>query len=536
MMKYFIDTIIGGGKIDSIIYFALVFLGVYIFMGFIAILIKYLIVILENRIVTDIRNEMFKNIVFQPLSFYREHKVGAAMERILRDADVVHSIWGFLFPSVFCSVLTFITTFAIIFAQSMLIALLSLLAIAIYVFIFKYYNEKLRKLYNDTRNDIDSINTSITDAWNGAKEIKIFMIEKLIIKKFEKIINLLRKDKVNMAIKNELSKQLMSFATTLGTLFTLCIGGYLVMKGNLTIGTLVALQAYVAKLYSPAQDIADMAVDYKKYQVNLERISQILYLDREEVVKETEHIPMECSVEIQNVGFSYGNNNVLKDISFEMKGKGKIAVVGKSGAGKTTLINLLLGFMNPSKGKVFIGGHDIADYPLDNLRRNITLVSQDTFLFNMSVYDNIRIGNPEAGEEELQKVARLLEIDKIVDNLPDKMNTVIAEMGKNVSGGQLQRISIARALLKKSPIMIFDEATSNIDSQSEQIIHDILDKVKKNALVIVVSHRLSSLKDADMIYVLDNGSIIESGKLEELSSYDGAFASLFRDQFIDKVS
>lgn len=534
MMKYFIDEIITFKKVDSIVYFALVFLGVYLIMAVLAIILKYLIVALENKIITDIRLEMFKNIIYQPLNFYSEHKLGAAMERILGDAEVVHSIWGFLFPSAFSSILSFVATFIIIFNQSILIALLALVAISIYIFVFKFYNEKLRKLYFSVKNDIDNINISVTDAWNGAKEIKIFQLEKLIVKKFKEVIGILKKDTVDMSVKNEFSKQLMSLATTLGTLFTLGLGGYLVIKGQLTIGTLVALQAYVAKLYSPAQDIADMAVDFKKYSVNLERIAQILYLKKEEVYEETQYAKMTSAVEVNNVYFNYNENHVLSDISFQMNHAGKVALVGKSGAGKSTIINLLLGFIKPARGTVMIGGNNILNYPLDNLRRNITLVSQDTYLFNMSIYENIKIGNPKASEEEVLNVVRMLQIDLFTDNLPEKLNTIVSEFGKNLSSGQLQRISIARALLKKSPIMIFDEATSNIDSQSEQIIHEVLEDMKKESLIIVISHRLSSIKNADKIYVLEQGQIVESGTIEELVNKNEFFTGIFEKQFLEK--
>lgn len=531
-MQYFIDEVITKRDIRNIILFAGLFLSVYLLMGAIALIIKYLIVHLENDIVTDLRNTMFGKLVHLPLVFYREHKSGPVLERLVRDTSVVHSVWGYLFPSIFSSVLSFIATLVIIISKSWLVALLSLLTIFIYVFVFRYYNEKLRKLYMNTREDADQMNTSITDVWNGSKEIKLFQLENVFIRRFEKLGSILKGHNCNMEITSEFSSQLMSLATTLGTLVTLCVGGYLVIRGELTIGMLIALQTYVAKLYAPAQDIADMAVDYKKYQINFERINQILTLDGQNVFGNYCEKKIEGAICLDHVSFCYGSNEILKNISVELPCQGKIALAGKSGSGKTTFLNVLMGLEQPSSGRILWGSRAFGETSLDELRGNISFVPQAPYLFNMSVYDNICIGNPQASEKEIQNVIRLMEIDKIVEAFPDKLDTVVAEMGKNLSGGQLQRISIARALLKKAPVLILDEATSNVDSISEQIIQKALDEIKESTLVIMVSHRLSSLKDVDCIYVLDNGHICQKGKFSELLSEEGAFKTLFREQII----
>lgn len=532
LMQYFIDEVITKKEIRNIILFAFFFLSIYLLMGAIALVIKYLIVHLENNIVTDLRNTMFSRIVHLPISFYREHKLGPVLERLVRDTSVVHSIWGYLFPSIFSSVISFAATLFIIVRKSWLIAVLSLFTICIYVCVFRYYNEKLRKLYMDTREDADKMSTSITDVWNGSKEIKIFQLENLFVNRFKKLSFILKGHNCNMEITSEFSSQLMSLATTLGTLVTLCVGGYLVIRGELTIGMLIALQTYVAKLYAPAQNIADMAVDYKKYQINFERINQILTLDEENVLRNSCEKKIEGAIRLDNVSFCYGSNEILKNISVELQHCGKIALAGKSGSGKTTLLNVLMGLEQPSSGRILWGSRTFEETSLDELRGNISFVPQASYLFNMSVYDNIRIGNPLASEKEIQNVIRLMEIDKIVEAFPDKLDTVVAEMGKNLSGGQIQRISIARALLKKAPVLILDEATSNVDSISEQIIQKALDEIKKSTLVIMVSHRLSSLKDVDCIYVLEDGRICQKGNFSELLSEEGIFKKLFSEQII----
>lgn len=532
LMQYFIDEVIPSQKVSAIIHFAAVFLGLYTAIALVALAIKYTVVRLENKIVLDIRSKMYTNLIYQPLGYYKEHNVGLAMERLLRDTEIVHSLWGFLFPSAFSSIATFIITYAIIFSKSWSIGVCSFVTIIAYIIVFKMYNNKLRALYLDARKDVDGMSTCITDAWGGAKEIKIFGFEEKIINKFYKFITLLKRDKTEMALKNELSKQLMSMATTIGSLATLTLGGYFVLKGDLTIGMMLALQTYVIKLYAPAQDIADMAMDYKKYTVNLERISELLFLEGEdfEVGKKISEKGLKEGIKFEEVTFAYGENEVLKDINLRMPSKGVVAIVGKSGEGKSTILNLLLGFIKPKSGGIQIDNENYAEVSLKAIRNNVTLVSQDAYLFNASIYENIRIGNPEATKEEIEEIVRRLGIDKIVAHLPNKLDTVVSEFGKNLSGGQVQRISIARALLKKAPIIIFDEATSNIDSHTEEIIYEVLDEMKQEHLIILVSHRLSSLRNADQIYILDQGHIVEQGSFQALNTESDYFAKLFNRQ------
>lgn len=530
LMEYFIDVIIPNKNMKHILYFAIFFMCIYLIMLGLAVTIKYLIVRLENNIAADLRNRMFANTIYQPIKYYKEHQLGATMERVLKDTGVVHSIWGYLFPSIFSSLLTFVATFMIVFTKSYIIGLLSLVAIGCYVFVFKYFNEKLRTLFWKARGDVDEMNAAVTDAWNGAKEIKAFQIEGLVINRFKKINTLLKKHNCEMEIQEEFSSQLMSLATTLGTLITLVVGGYFVMKGDMTIGALVAIQAYVAKLYTPAQNIADMAVDYKVYQVNLQRMEEILGLTGENPIDDKNGMDLSGEIRFENIDFSYDKTPVLKNLTFTLGHNGQVAIVGPSGAGKSTILNLLLGFENPIEGKIVWGDTELGKSNYGMLRQNIALASQDAYLFNMSVYDNIKIGNPNASEEEIQRIIKLLEIDRIAEKFPNKLNTIVSEMGKNISGGQLQRISIARALIKNTPVLILDEATSNIDSQSEQLIQDILSEFKKRMLIIIVSHRLSSLKNSDKILVIEEGELKQEGTLEELAVKEGVFKTLFEEQ------
>ena len=530
LMEYFIDEVLPSKDPGNVVKFVLAFIGIYLLMSVIAILIKKNVVGLENNIVTEIRTKMFDNVVKQPLSFYQQHQFGAVNERLVRDTAVVHSIWGYLFPSIFSSVISFVATMVIIIRRSWIIAAFSVVSIGIYLLVFKLYNEKLRSLYLETRGDADQIGASMTDAWNGSREIKSFRLENLITGKFNRINLLLKKHNMNMAIKQEFSNQFMSLATTLGTLTTLCVGGLMVMRGQMTVGILVALQAYVAKLYKPAENIADMAVDYKKYQVNIQRMAQLYYLEGSEQVDSDAAGSISGNIVFDKVNFAYNEKSVLKDVSFETPDKGVIAIVGKSGAGKTTIMNILMKFINPSSGEIKIGDRNYSTCTPGEVRNSISLASQDSYLFNMSIMDNIRLGNPSVSEDRLKYVIELLEIDKFASSFPKGMDTVIAEMGKNISGGQVQRIAIARALVKDTPILILDEATSNVDSNSETIIQSALEKIQDNKLIILISHRLSSLKKAQAIYVLEDGAITQSGSFAELLSEDGAFKQLFDEQ------
>lgn len=528
--RYFVDEILIANEIDRIPRFSILFVTLYVTMSIGGVLVKYMIITLTNTIAFDVRNELYNSIVYQPLKYHKEQSIGKILERTMRDADVVHSIWGFLLPSVFSSAITFSVILIFLLSQSVLITALALISVILYSFVFLRYNDKLRKQYEVIRSASDKINSSILEVWNGIKEVKIFQLEQIMLRRLSKETHMLKRNNINMGITREYSNNFMNLATILGTLITSVIGAYMVASGALSVGMLIAILAYVSKLFSPARDLADMGIDYKKYSVSLNRINQVLTQQKEQESSEKSPDLLHGNIEISNISFSYEKQPVLKNISLTLPQTGSIAIIGKSGSGKSTLTSLLYGLMTPANGTISIDGKLISEIPLSQLRSSIAIASQDAYMFNLSIYENIKLGNSSASESEISSVIRLLRIDELAENLPKKLDTVSAEFGKNISGGQLQRISIARALLKRAPILILDEATSNIDSQSEEIIHNALENIRESTLIIIISHRLSSLKNTEKIFVLDKGSIVQEGALCELVNSKGKFKEIFQEQ------
>lgn len=533
LVQYLFDNILAKKELQKLIYFVISLFALNLSIACVTFVKKYIISIIENNIILDIRKEMFSNIIYQQLPFYKTKNVGIIMQKILGDVEVIRSLWGFLFPSITGDIFQFVITFIIILKINTVLALLSLLVIISYMLVFRLFNEKLRTLFTKIRSNMDQINAFVNEMWNGIKEVKIFLSEIKTIQKFTDILKIFSHNNISMTVQDELSSQLLNLITSFGSLIVLSLGGYYVIKGKMSIGQIVAVQMYISTLYSPAKDIADAAIDYKKYSAVTSRISEILYLDKKEECNYLNSKKFSnVSLKFQNVEFNYGKDNVLKNISFEMKTGKVYGLVGKSGQGKSTIINLILRFYSPLKGVISINNKELNEIPLNDIRKNVTIISQDAFLFNTSILDNICYGNPDATEDEINSVIKKLEIDKIVENMPDKLNTIVSEFGRNFSGGQVQRIAIARAILKNSSILIFDEATSAIDSETENLVQDLIDEMKNEKLIILISHRLSSIKLADEVFMLEDGKVVEHGKIDNLKENGQYFKSLFKEQLI----
>ena len=531
LFRYLIDNIIPKHNITYIIYFIIGFIVINILARVISYYSKYLISIVENSIINDIRYKIYLKVLNQPLAYYKENKMGTVLQKSLNDVEAIRSLWGFLFPTSLSSIFMFIITFSIILKFNWIIAVLSLLTIIFYVFIFRYYNEKIRSLFLSVRQNMDQISSFISESWDGIKEIKIFQYESHQFKKYKQILEKLFNNHVSMAVNRNMSKQLLSFTSFLGPLIVLGVGGYYVMEGEMSIGTLIALHLYVRRLYKPSKDIADIAIDFNQYMVSVSRFSKLLSLESNiKTNKMSLEKNINGNISFHNVSFSYEDNHILNNISFNINKGEVIAIVGETGVGKSTIVDLLFGFIKPANGTIKIDGYDIKDLSLDVLRQHITLVAQDVYLFNTSIYNNVKIGNSNAKEEEILKVINKLKINDFACEMPNGVHSIVVEHGKNLSGGQIQRIAIARSLLKDCPIMLFDEATSAIDSNTEKLIHSAINDLKKEKTIVIISHRLSSLKNADRILVLEEGKIVEKGKVSSLIKNSFYFKKLFQEQ------
>lgn len=307
-----------------------------------------------------------------------------------------------------------------------------------------------------------------------------------------------------------------------------CIGGYGIMQSTISIGAIMAMIGNFSKIIAPFVKISDFSASYQECKVALKRVNSILQLYTSEKEKDY-NIEDICSISFKNVKFAYNESqNVLQGVTLKFD-YGKItALVGESGCGKTTIINLLLRLWTPQKGMIYVNDTPVDYISKDDIRKNISIVSQNTVLFDDTILNNICLNNKEVSENQVISICKKCGIYDFIRELPDGLNTVIGERGVKLSGGQKQRIEIVRALISDRPIIIFDEATSALDNNSENIIKDTIESIKQTHIIIVIAHRLTTIENADMIYVLENGKIAESGVHDQLISLNGQYAKLYR--------
>jgi ATP-binding cassette subfamily B protein len=327
---------------------------------------------------------------------------------------------------------------------------------------------------------------------------------------------------------------LVGLIVAVGTCLVLWFGARLVMDGGLSAGSLVVFILYLGKMYKPMQELSKMTDTYSKAVVGYERIREVLDTDKEiKDVRGAIRAPrFKGKIEFEHVAFSYDPQTpILKDVSLKIEPGQVAALVGPTGAGKTSIIGLIARFYDPTSGVVKIDGTDIKRYKQQSLRQQISFVLQETMLFHSTIWQNIAYGKPEASRKEIIEAAELANAAEFIDKLPDGYDTMLGERGMTLSGGQRQRIAIARAVIRNTPILVLDEPTSGLDSSSEKLVFEALDRLMKNKTTIVIAHRLSTIRNADVIFVIEDGRIVESGGHEQLMKQGGLYADLHNLQF-----
>lgn len=484
-----------------------------------------------NKIQREIRSVLFEKLLYQPLGYYGKQKLGEITQRVLSDVGVINSIFGFLFQHFISSSLMLTGSVIVLLNMSWKVTTLSLISVIAYVLVFKMYNAKLRSGYLETRKRLDAVSSELQESYLGVRDIKAFQAEPHKQLSFNDKLQYLFSSSYRFEKQSAGVHQLCYFFTIIGPLVVFFLGGLEVLRGIISIGTLIAIYSYVTKLYEPAMDISDAAFDLKNYLVSIGRIAEILNLDKAEGETTGKFVlpdKIDGNVVFDNVHFAYDEGiPVLNGLSLNLYRGKMVALVGATGSGKTSFSNLLLGFYKPQKGRILIDGQDINQISTKSLRRHVGLVPQDPFMFNVSIYENIRMGRPEASQKEIEEIVKLAQIEEFINKLPNGIKTIVGERGANLSGGQKQRIAIARALLKNPEIIIFDEATSAIDINTETAILETLNRIKANTALLIIGHRPSTVMAADEILVLKDGIIVERGTHEQLLNTGTEYKEIF---------
>lgn len=487
--------------------------------------------VMGAKIEYDMRAEIFGHFQKLSFSFYDDEKVGQLMSRITSDLFDITELLHHGPENVTISVIKIIGALAILLSINVRLALIAFLLVPFMLVYAYFFNKKMKQAFRVNRIKIAEINAQIEDNLSGIRVVKSFANEDLENKKF-KVGNdaFIEAKKNNYKYMGGYNSGLTAF-TTMINLLVIVSGGLMITKDMISVTDLVTFLLYINIFTDPIKTLIDFTEQFQNGYSGYERFLQILSIEPE--IKDSENAVsinnVKGDIKLEDVSFKYNDSShrVLKHINLEVKAGSYVALVGSSGAGKTTLCNLIPRFYEATSGKITIDGKDIKDIKLKDLRDNIGIVQQDVYLFVGTVYDNIRYGRPDATREEVIAAAKEANAYNFIMSLPNGFETDIGQRGIKLSGGQKQRISIARVFLKNPPILIFDEATSALDNESEKIVQESMEKLAKNRTTMVIAHRLSTIRNAEKILVLTDKGIEEQGTHKELMDKHGIYYDLY---------
>jgi len=509
---------------------------VVIFKGLAAYGRDYLLGYIGQRIVNDIRDQLYSHLTSLSFSFYTRTPTGILISRIINDVNLVQGALTRAPSSLIQGVFTIVSlSFYIIYTDWQL-AFFSVLALPLLGFAFSKFSRRFRRVSTQMQEQYGEITTHLHETIAGMRIVKAFGMEPYENKRFARrnkdLFNSLMRGIKTSAISSPIMEVINIFSVAL----VIFVGGYWIAQGKMTVGAFFSFLTALYLMYRPIKDLNSVNNIVQDGVAAAKRIFDVL--DTEPEIKNREGAITVSrsfnSIAFGNVSFKYEAEMVLKDINLVVKAGETIAIVGKSGGGKTTLVNLIPRFYDVSGGAIFIDGQDIRDISIESLRSIMAIVTQQTILFNDTVRDNIAYGNTTRPFEDISQAARSAYADDFIQSLPKGYETVIGESGIKLSGGQRQRISIARALLKNAPILILDEATSSLDTESEREVQKALDVLMQGRTSFVIAHRLSTILNADRIIVLKDGRIVEQGRHHELLRQAGEYKNLYERQFRDE--
>jgi subfamily B ATP-binding cassette protein MsbA len=511
-------------------------MGLGVIKGFFSFGQDYLMNYVGQRVVANLRERLYSHLQTLSLSFFDRTPTGVLMARITNDVNAIQGAVSDAVTGMIKDVFTAIGLIGVVFYRDWLLALVAIFVFPLAAYPFITFSRKLRKISKRTLETMAYISTFLQETIFGHRIVKAFNMEAYEKSRFsdanEKYFRYLMK---RVKIRS-LSNPVMEWLAYLGIGAFVWVGGYRVISGAMTVGDFFSFMTAMALLYDPMRGISKVNLLIQEGIVAARRVFAILDLKPEVTDAPDAQVlpPFSREIDYHNVSFGYNNEMVLKRINMTVKRGEKVALVGSSGAGKTTLVNLLPRFYEVTKGKILIDGMDIRKSTLQSLRYQIGVVSQQTLLFNDTVRNNIAYGRPDIHEEEVMRAAKMADAHDFILKLPQGYNTIIGEQGVMLSGGQRQRISIARALLKNAPILILDEATSSLDTESEREVQAALDRLMEKRTVLVIAHRLSTVRHVDRILVLSDGEIVEEGVHRELMAMAGEYKKLYELQFQDQ--
>ena len=485
-------------------------------------------------VVADMRKHLYQHVQRLSLRFYEDKQTGQMMSRIVNDTDLFEMLIAHAVPDIVVNVLTLVGVSGMLMLMNWKLGLLSLVPVPIVILVMRGYAKKVRPAFRRRQTQLGELNAVLNDNISGIREIKAFTREDAEAQRVSSDIDNYRRSLLYALKMMAIFQPLVDFTSSLGMLVVIYFGGMLVNDGALPVADLVAFFLYLELLYQPIRVLSDAWERIQEALASGDRVDELLR-ESTEVVERPDAIRLDGrargEIVFDNVSFAYSQGEmVLENIELEIGAGQMVALVGPTGVGKSTLVSLIPRFYDPVSGCVRLDGIDTREMELESLRQQISIVLQDVFLFHGTVRENLQFGNPDATEADIVRAAQVANADAFIRELPNGYDTLIGERGVKLSGGQKQRLSIARAVLKDAPILILDEATSAVDTQTEILIQEALERLMAGRTTIIIAHRLSTVRNADKIVVLENTHIAEIGTHQELVSEEGLYNRLYTAQ------
>ncbi|MBI5699424.1 ABC transporter ATP-binding protein [Candidatus Saganbacteria bacterium] len=498
----------------------------------------YLMAYAGHRLVTDLRKQLYRHLQDLSLDFFAKWRTGEVISRVMNDINVVQNATISAITEILPNLITLLGVLGYLFYLNWRLTLITLIVIPLLSFVIKIFGREMREVSRESQKKQADIASLLQESLAGVRVVKSFAMEKNVIEKFnqeaEKSFWLtLKQSQITVT-----QTPLLAFLNALAIVAIIWYGGFEVVSGRLSPSNLIAFFAGIALIADPASRLGNISTVIQNALASAERIFEVIDIkpsvaerpDARELNK------ISGKVEFKNLTFSYekGEAPVLTDIDLEIKPGEIIALVGRSGAGKSSLVNLIPRFYDPQKGMVLVDGHDLKDVKLQSLRSQLGMVPQETILFSGTIGENIAYARSDATTAEIESAAKTANAHDFIMGLPEGYDTLVGERGVRLSGGERQRVAIARAILADPRILIFDEATSALDAESERLVQEAMDNLMAGRTTLIIAHRLSTVQHADRIVVLDKGKIMEVGKHSELIEKGGLYAKLYEMQFKDE--